>query len=275
MNEIAAAYSQGGEAWQAGPGRIYDVLSEHLVAHSPVDLAGRRVLDLGAGTGAATRALLRRGACPIAVDVAEGMLRTGAANRPPATLGDALALPLRTGAVDGVVAAYSLNHLLDPVMALREAARVTTPGGPILAAAYASDDRHPVKSAVDHAAAEAGFQGVGWYDRMRADAVPRLASTERAESALQQANLSGHAVHERISFPELGPRELVDWRVGTAQLAPFVATLAVPARERLVRRALELLGEGPPTLERSVITLVAVAGASPSADGSKARRDRS
>jgi len=259
VNEVAVAYSQGGEAWQAGPGRIYDVLSEHLVAHSPVDLAGRRVLDLGAGTGAATRALLGRGACPVAVDVAEGMLRTDAANRPPATLGDALALPLRAGAVDGVVAAYSLNHLLDPVVALREVARVTAAGGPILAAAYASDDRHPVKSAVDRAAAESGFQGATWYERIRADAVPRLASVERAESALRHASISGHAVHQRISFPELGPRELVDWRLGTAQLAPFVATLAAPAREHLVRRALELLGEDPPTLERSVITLVAIA----------------
>ena len=117
--------------------------------------------------------------------------------------------------------AYSLNHLLDPVTALREVARVTAPGGPILAASYASDDRHPVKSAVNRAAAEAGFEGAGWYDRIHADAVPQLASVPRAESALRQAHLSGYAVHERISFPELGPRELVDWRVGTGSAGSF------------------------------------------------------
>ena len=181
--------SQGGEAWQAGPGRIYDVLSEHLVAHSPVDLAGRRVLDLGAGTGAATRALLRRGACPIAVDVAEGMLRTDAAHRPPATLGDALgASPShrrRRRRRRGLLAQPSprSGH------GASRGSQGDDSGGPILASAYASDDRHPVKSAVDRAAAEAGFPGAGWYDRIRADAVPQLASTERAESALRQANL--------------------------------------------------------------------------------------
>lgn len=259
MSDVAAAYSATGAAWQAGPGRIYDVLSEHLVAHAPVALAGRRVLDLGAGTGAATRALLRRGARPIALDAAEGMLRSGAGDRPPAAVADAVALPVRAGAVDGVVAAYSLNHVADPVAALREAARITRARGPILAAVYAADDGHPVKAAVEAAAAEAGYRRASWYDRMRADVVPLLATVERAEAALGRAGLDGSAVQDRIGFPTLVPGDLVAWRLGMAQLAPFVATLGSAGRERLERQALERLGPNPPVLERSVITLVAIA----------------
>ena len=53
---VGAAYSATGAAWQAGPGRIYDRLAEVMLASPPAPLAGQRVLDVGAGTGAATRA---------------------------------------------------------------------------------------------------------------------------------------------------------------------------------------------------------------------------
>src|SRR2546429_170684 len=47
---------------------------ETVVAACPVPVQGRLVLDLGAGTGAASRALLRSGASVVAVDNAIGML---------------------------------------------------------------------------------------------------------------------------------------------------------------------------------------------------------
>ena len=73
---LADAYTATGGAWQAGPGRIYDQLSQVLVDHCPGGVAGRAVLDLGAGTGAASRAAQSAGArTTIAVDVAVGMLR--------------------------------------------------------------------------------------------------------------------------------------------------------------------------------------------------------
>jgi hypothetical protein len=49
---LADAYSRTGGAWEQGPGRIYRRLSEVLVACLPGGVAGRHVLDLGAGTGA-------------------------------------------------------------------------------------------------------------------------------------------------------------------------------------------------------------------------------
>lgn len=258
MNEVAAAYSPAASGWQAGPARIYDVLSEHLVAHAPCDLDGRRILDLGAGAGAASQALLRRNARPVGLDAAEGMLRVGADRRPPAIVGDVVSLPVRTNGVDGVVAAYSLNHVVDPATALREAARVTRRGGPVLASAYASDDGHAVKAAVDQAAAEAGHRASGWHTRVRSEAMPLLATVELAEAVLRCAGLRGYAVHDRIPFPDLAPLDLVAWRLGMPQFTPLAAALDTAGREHLVQRALDLLGDDPPMLERSVITIVAI-----------------
>jgi hypothetical protein len=64
---------------------------------------------------------------------------------------------LRTGAVDGLVAAFSFNHLHDPASGFREARRVCRTGSPVLVAAYAADDDHPVKAAAEQALVEAGW----------------------------------------------------------------------------------------------------------------------
>ena len=169
---IASAYSSTGAAWQAGPGAIYDRLAHVLVDCRPTGFDGRLVLDLGAGTGAASRAIAAAGGNAIAADAAPGMLFADRTSRPPAVVGDAVALPLRDRAVDAVVAAFSLNHLDDPVGGLHEAARVTQPGGAILASAYAEDDTHPAKQAAESAAREWGWQAPGWYAHVREAAVP-------------------------------------------------------------------------------------------------------
>ena len=253
---VADAYSQTGAAWQAGPGAIYDRLATVLVDCAPVDLRGRLVLDLGAGTGAASRAISAAGGVAVAVDAAYGMLASDRARRPAAVVGDACALPLRDRAVDAVVAAFSLNHLDDPVAGLREAARVTRPGGAVLASAYAEDDTHPAKDAAEAAAREHGWQSPPWYPHMRAMAMPKLAAVERARAVLVDAGLTGDAYARRIAFPELGPDQLLAWRFGMAQLAPFVATLTADARAAMVRRARMLLDETQ-QLVRSIIVIVA------------------
>ncbi|HVE45682.1 MAG TPA: methyltransferase domain-containing protein [Acidimicrobiales bacterium] len=94
---VAAAYDRTGAVWQAGPGLIYDRLAEVTLDRGAVDLAGSRVLDLGAGTGAGGRAAQARGAEVFSLDAAFGMLAAGASHRPPAVVGDALGLPFRAG----------------------------------------------------------------------------------------------------------------------------------------------------------------------------------
>lgn len=257
-SSVAVAYSATGAAWQTGPGRIYDRLAEVLVACGPGIQPGALVLDLGAGTGAASRAALDLGARVIAVDVAEGMLSAKLAMRPPGSVGDAMALPFRSGAFDSVIAAFSLNHVSDPAAALREAARVLRCGGSVVASAYAEDDTHRVKAAVEAAVTAAGWTQADWYEDMRASAVPLLASVDRARAVVAQTGLAGATIeHERVSFPDLAAEDLVAWRFGMAHVAPFLAALAPARRDEVFADAVARLGDDVPVLVRSVIVIVA------------------
>lgn len=254
---MTEAYSATGPAWQQGPGRVYDRLAEVVVAASPVPLTGRTVLDLGAGTGAATRAIGGAGGTPIAADLAVGMLR--AIDPPaPSTVADARALPFADRSLDGVVAAFALNHLPDPHRAIREAVRVSRLGSPLLVSAYASDDTHPVKDAVNAAAAELGWRPEAWIDELRATSIPILASIDAARRVAHEAGLpDAEARRIEVAFPELKAEDLVAWRCGMAQVAPFVAGLTPPQQDQLRARAIELLGAAPP-LVRRVVVLTAV-----------------
>lgn len=246
---VADAYSAGAGAWARGPMRVYARLADELVARSPVDLAERRVLDLGAGTGAASRAA--RGADVVAVDAALGMLRVDRGARPSAIAGDALALPFRDDTFDVTIAAFSLNHLADPPAGTREAARVARDY--VLVSTYADDDHHPVRAAVERALAEGGWDRPAWYEATKTN-MAAWGSVERATAVLQAAGLEPVTVeHARIAFPELTARELVEWRLGMAQTAPFVASHDADA---LAERALTLLGGDAGPLVRAVIFIV-------------------
>jgi len=97
---------------------------------------GGVVADIACGTG---RALpeLRDAVGPhgtvIGLDATPEMLREAAARGRDRVatllLGDALRLPLATGALDAVFAAGLVSHLPDPVAGLRELRRVCRPGG--------------------------------------------------------------------------------------------------------------------------------------------------
>lgn len=257
----AAAYSVTGGLWERGPARIYDRLAAALVSRSPVPLGGRRVLDVGAGTGAASRAALgARAAGVVAVDAAYGMLAHEAAARPAAVVGDLLALPFAPSTFGAAVAAFSLNHVADPVAGLREMARVTTAGGTVLAATYAEDDDHPAKEAVAAALATRGWAPEPWYRAMATTVVPLLATAERFARAAAQAGLAADVEALRVPFPELDATDLVAWRLGMVQHAPFVAKLPDDERRAVVADALDRLGDRPAPLVRSILVLRAVIG---------------
>lgn len=94
---------------------------------------GGTYADVGAGTGDLARLLDAQagGAARIlALDASAPMLRAG--RFPPAAallVGDAQALPLRDGSVDGVASAFLLRNLPDPGAFLAAAARALKPGG--------------------------------------------------------------------------------------------------------------------------------------------------
>ena len=90
--------------------------------------SGGRVLDLACGTGDLCRELLRAGLVPVGVDRSAGMLAS-AHTSAPLVRGDALALPFRSGGLDGIVCGFALRNFtaLGPVFA--ECARVLRAGG--------------------------------------------------------------------------------------------------------------------------------------------------
>ena len=258
--ELAAAYSRSGPAWRTGPERVYDVLAEFLVDRCPAPMPGALVLDLGAGTGAGGRVSARRGARVVSVDLALGMMRAGGTRLSFPVVGDAARLPFRPASFDAVVAAFSLNHLTDPVAGLRQAGQVLRPGGGLVAGVYAVGDGHPVKAATDEAAAAFGWVAPRWYRDLQTTAVPLLATVERAAAALAAAELEGRAEQAEVAVVGLAPYQLVAWRLGMAHLAPFVSVLLPAQRAALVADAMDRLGPGPPPLVRSIIVLVALAG---------------
>lgn len=249
MSDAAVAYSAGAAAWADGPMRVYGPLADELVARCPIDLRGRKVLDLGAGTGAASSAA--RDAHVVAVDNAIGMLLDRRPSRPPAVVGDALALPFRSRAFDVVIAAFSLNHLVDAAAGVREAGRVAREY--VLASTFAADDDHPVRRAVDGALIEAGWSSPAWY-RESVASKRSWGTVDAATAAIELGGLAPERVeHVRVLFPDLGVRDLVRSRLGMAHCAAFVAHHDERAIEA---RALELMGDAEPLL-RSVIFTVA------------------
>jgi SAM-dependent methyltransferase len=95
-----------------------------------IPAGARTVLDLGAGTGKFTRALVGRGLDVIAVEPLEEMRQILQQQLPDvrAIAGTAEGIPLQDASVDAVTAAQAW-HWVDESRALPEVARVLRPGG--------------------------------------------------------------------------------------------------------------------------------------------------
>ncbi|GIF77496.1 class I SAM-dependent methyltransferase [Asanoa siamensis] len=102
--------------------------------------APARVLDVGGGPGVYARVLTAAGYRVRLVDLVPGHVALAAGGDPPidAVVGDARALPEPPDSYDATLLLGPLYHLIRAewrVTALREAARVTRPGGRVVAAA--------------------------------------------------------------------------------------------------------------------------------------------
>lgn len=86
------------------------------------------VADIACGTGDFCRLLTRRGLVAIGVDVSWGMLAR-ARNDAPLVQADALALPLKDGAVDGATSGFALRNVIDIEAMFAELGRVVRPAG--------------------------------------------------------------------------------------------------------------------------------------------------
>jgi SAM-dependent methyltransferase len=136
--------------WSAG-GKDYDRISRGIadsIEHCVLRLnpqPGERILDLSTGTGWTSRAVARRGATVIGVDIADGLLEAARANAAAEglpihyQLGDAEHLPFEDGAFDAVVSTCGVMFASRPEAAARELARVCRKGGRIALTTWVSD----------------------------------------------------------------------------------------------------------------------------------------
>ena len=100
------------------------------MSESTGPLAGRLVLDWGAGTGISSRQLAARGATVVSLDIGEQMLRRALARSPRSAcvLADGNRMPIRPASADLTTFAQSW-HWFDRQAGAAEVARVLKPGG--------------------------------------------------------------------------------------------------------------------------------------------------
>lgn len=229
-----SVYDAAAAGWASGAERIYAPLARALVEASPEPVVGRLVADVGAGTGAASRALLADGARVVALDLSEPMLRHGRRHRPPAVVGDVLRLPFGTGTMDGAVAAFVVNHVDPPQAAFAALRRVLRPDGFVLASVFSSRHRLPVKDAADAVCRDFGWEPPTWYAELHERIAPVVGTPEGMAEAAEASGLDVlDAVEGPVEVGTLDAQELAKFRLGQAQLAEFVTGLDPQTKRRL------------------------------------------
>jgi len=251
----ARPYAGMAEVWATDAALAYAPLARHLVSRAGVDPRGRRVLDAGAGSGAAGDALRAAGARVVAVDLEVDMARYGLAAG-PALAADVTALPFLDSSFDLAVAAFVINHLEHPVAGLAELRRVTGPGGTVLVSVFTAT-RSAAKTAVDAVAEAYGYVAPDWYRRMQHHA-HAIGTVEAMTDALQAAGFSRFRVtDEPVDLGLRDPTLVVRYRIGMAQLRPFVLGLDPDRRRAFVAEAAEVVTRTGEVLAPGVIEVVA------------------
>lgn len=243
-----ATYSDGA-AWANGPQPVYDRLASSALAGLPGRLDGLKAVDVGAGTGAATRELLRRGAHVLAADLSTAMLaelvrQTG--GRVPTVATDIRRLALPDDEYDVAVAAFVLNHLEDAAAGVRELVRVTKPSGKVVATTFGADE-HPIKAATDDVLARYGYEPPRWYRVLKQVRMPRIAAPVALTQVGIDGGLVGAAVDQvDVDFSDLPVDAAVAYRLGVPHIASFVVDLDAGTRAQLEAELASVVAALPP-----------------------------
>lgn len=91
-----------------------------------------RLLDVGCGTGAHTKAFAQLGWDVVGVDISEDQLRVAQEREVEVVQTDAADLPLENGSFDAVVSIWTHTDVDDFSLLVSEVARVLTLGGPFV-----------------------------------------------------------------------------------------------------------------------------------------------
>jgi SAM-dependent methyltransferase len=259
---VSDGYRGAGPAWSRGPAPAYERMAAAAIARLPQPVRGQLILDLGAGTGAASRCIARAGGRPIALDIVHDMLLQARHDHRRLTdtalacvVSEGERLPFHAGCFDAVVATFSLSHMARPGLALEESRRVLRSGGHFISVGFADEDAHPAKACVDNAAISLGFHPPDWHAELKQ--LDAAVNTPHALKALA-SSVGLVAVRVKAIKIETGvttAADLVRWRMGMAHLAPFVAGLPPTEQARLMRKARAELGPASQPWRPTVLVL--------------------
>jgi len=229
--KAAAAYDRGRPTYP--PDAI-----RHLVER--LDLRpGRRVLDVGAGTGKLTRLLVPSGAHLSAVEPVEAMRNRLRVDLPNVEVIEGVAeqVPVPDGSVDAVVIAQAF-HWFDGPRALAECHRVLRRDGSL---ALVWNER---------------VERIGWVRELTRIMEPFEDGTPRVRSGRWREAFGGAPfeplARQTFAHVQRGGPEMVCDRIASVS---FIAALPERDRERVIEQVRHLLATAPETRGQSVVEL--------------------
>ena len=213
-------YDDFSQSYERERGHGYHQMIDDLELQVTAPYAqGARVLELGCGTGLILARVAEIADQVVGIDLSEGMAQHARERGLDVHIGSVCDLPFDDDQFDLTYSFKVLAHIPDIDAALREAARVTRPGGHLLLEFYNPWSLRYLAKKV------AGPQPIG-DDRTEADIFTRWDSP-RAISKLLPPNV-----------------ELVNYR-GVRVLTPFAAVHRIPWLARGLSRAEHLAARSP------------------------------
>lgn len=241
------SFNVAAEAYDQFMGRYSTLLSPQLADLAGIE-RGQRALDVGCGPGALTAELVRRLDADhvAAVDPSKPFVEAARARHPGVDVREASAeaLPFEDGEFDATLAQLVVHFMTEPVGGIAEMARVTKPGGTVVACVW------------DHAGGK-GPLGLFW------EVAREVGTGVVDESALPGAR-NGHLVElfdaaglkdarQSILHARLHHESFDEWwepfTMGVGPAGAHVASLDPDARERLRAACHKRLPDGPFTVD--------------------------